>query len=151
MRLQEPRIATARSLQQPGWEAKPCISVVIKNCRILANHNHNLSPIDLSPSLNLPLSFSLYLSFSVSHSLSRVLFIFFYVSSKSNSLLPVSSFSLIHLSWFVSIIFLSHYSDFLTHLAALLEDVAVALVVVAGGAWLAVHVGHVQGRDVQLE
>ncbi len=37
------------------------------------------------------------------------------------------------------------------YLATLLEDVAVSLVVVAGGARLAVHVRHVQGRHVQLE
>jgi hypothetical protein len=37
------------------------------------------------------------------------------------------------------------------YLTTLLEDVTVALVVVARGAGLAVHVRHVQGRDVQLE
>ncbi len=37
------------------------------------------------------------------------------------------------------------------YLATLLEDVTVALVVVAGGARLAVHVRHVQGWHVQLE
>ena len=37
------------------------------------------------------------------------------------------------------------------HLSALLEDVAVAGVVVAGGAGLAVHVGDVPGGGVQLE
>ncbi len=37
------------------------------------------------------------------------------------------------------------------YLATLLEDVTVALVVVAGSARLAVHVRHVQGWDVQLE
>jgi hypothetical protein len=37
------------------------------------------------------------------------------------------------------------------YLSALLEDVAVSLVVVARCARLAVHVGHVEWRDVELE
>ena len=38
-----------------------------------------------------------------------------------------------------------------THLSALLKDVAVSLVVVAGRARLGVHVGHVEGHLVELE
>ena len=37
------------------------------------------------------------------------------------------------------------------HLSALLEDIAVSLVVVAGCAGLAVHVGHVMRRHLPLE
>jgi hypothetical protein len=37
------------------------------------------------------------------------------------------------------------------YLSALLEDITVSLVVVAGGARLAVHVGHVERGDVELE
>ena len=39
----------------------------------------------------------------------------------------------------------------LSHLSALLEDVAVAGVVVAGGAWLAVHVRDVGRSRIELE
>ena len=39
----------------------------------------------------------------------------------------------------------------LTYLATLLENITVSLVVVAGCSWLAVHVRHVERREVELE